>query len=595
MLMVRTEGNPFFIEESVRSLVESGVLAGERGDYRLVRPFEMAQVPATVQAVLAARIDRLAPEDKRLLQAAAVVGKDVPYPLLQAIAELPDDAVRQGLARLQAAEFLYETSLFPDLEYTFKHALTHEVGYASLLQERRRALHARIVAAIEQLYPDRLAEYVELLAHHAQRGELWDKAVGYLRQAGAKAAVRSSPREAVGYYEQALDVLAHLPQERGTSEQAIDLRLDLRNALLTLGEHDRILEHLRAAEALAVALDDQRRLAWVACYMSNYWWHIRANDRALDDGRRALATSRAIGDDILELEAAYVLGRAYDRLGDYRSAVDMYGTIVSGTAGGRARERFGQARPVAVVARSATIFCLIELGETAQAIARGEELMRLAEIVDQPFSLAVASSTLGMAYAHRGELERAIPLTQRGLDLCETWQIRLVLPVAQCLLGYQYTLSGRTEEALSLLRQASSPTVRFAALVWLSQAYLQAGRREDATEHAKDALEIYRQGKERGSEAYALRALGDITANAQPIDVDQAESYYRQALSLADELGARPLVAHCHLGLGTLYHKVSSTHQAQSELTIAFDMYRSMEMTFWLAKAEAGLTQAGAA
>src|SRR5205823_1410048 len=160
LLIQRTEGNPFFLEESVRTLVETGVLVGERGAYRLAKPIESTQVPATVQAVLAARIDRLAPEDKRLLQATAVVGKDVPYPLLQAIAELPEGALRQGLAGLQAAEFLYETSLFPDLEYTFKHALTHEVAYSSLLQERRRELHARIVDAIETLHADRLAEHV---------------------------------------------------------------------------------------------------------------------------------------------------------------------------------------------------------------------------------------------------------------------------------------------------------------------------------------------------------------------------------------------------------------------------------------------------
>src|SRR5262249_11492362 len=143
LLIERTEGNPFFLEEIVRTLIETRMLVGERGAYGLAKPFESAQVPATVQAVLAARIDRLGPEDKRLLQSASVIGKDVPYPLLQAIAELPENALKQGLARLQAAEFLYETSLFPDSEYTFKHALTHEVAYGSLLQERRRALHAR--------------------------------------------------------------------------------------------------------------------------------------------------------------------------------------------------------------------------------------------------------------------------------------------------------------------------------------------------------------------------------------------------------------------------------------------------------------------
>ena len=140
------------------------------------------QVPATVQAVLAARIDRLPPEDKRLLQTAAVIGHEVPLPLVQSIAELSEATLHRGLAHLQAAEFLYETQLFPEREFVFKHALTHEVAYGSLLQERRRVLHARIVEALEELYVDRLAEQVDRLAHHAVRGEVWDKAVTYCRQ-----------------------------------------------------------------------------------------------------------------------------------------------------------------------------------------------------------------------------------------------------------------------------------------------------------------------------------------------------------------------------------------------------------------------------
>ena len=191
--------------------------------------------------MLAARIDRLPPEDKALLQTASVDREGrARSPLLQAIAELPEDALRRGLARLQAAEFLYEAGLFPDLEYTFKHALTHEVAYGSLLQDRRRALHGQIVEAIERLYPDRLAEHVERLAHHAFRGEAWDKAVTYLRQAGAKAFARSAHREAVAYFEQALAALTHLPETRETLEQAIDLRFDLRNSLFRSAEFGRI-------------------------------------------------------------------------------------------------------------------------------------------------------------------------------------------------------------------------------------------------------------------------------------------------------------------------------------------------------------------
>ena len=229
-------------------------------------------MPATVQAVLAARIDRLPPEEKRLLQTAAVLGMEVPLALLQAIAELPEETLHRGLTHLQAAEFLYETRLFPEREYTFKHALTHEVAYRSLLQERRRALHTRIVTALETLAGDRLADRSSAWPTMPVRGEVWAKALLYCRQAGAKAMERSASREAVGCYEQALAALAHLPEHRTLREQAIDLRLDLYSARLVLGQLERILHDFRVAETLAEALDDPRRLGRVSSVWHNTSW-----------------------------------------------------------------------------------------------------------------------------------------------------------------------------------------------------------------------------------------------------------------------------------------------------------------------------------
>jgi len=262
ILIARTEGNPFFLEESVRSLAETGALLGERGACRLARRIEHLEVPATIQAILAARIDRQSSEDKRLLQAAAVVGKDVPMPLLLAIAETPEDKVRGGLGRLQAAEFLYETSLFPELEYTFKHALTHEVAYGSLLQERRQALHRRVLEAIERLHADRIGEHVERLAHHALRGQVRDVAVKYLRQAGDRAAACSANREAVAFFEQALGILAELPETPDTLAATGDTRIALGPALVALkgpGAPEVEAAYLQARE-LAERLGDATRL-----------------------------------------------------------------------------------------------------------------------------------------------------------------------------------------------------------------------------------------------------------------------------------------------------------------------------------------------
>src|SRR2546427_4411509 len=211
LLVQRTEGTPFFLEESVRTLVETRVLVGARGAYRLQKPLSTIEMPATVKALLTARIDRLPSVEKGVLHAAAVIGTAAPFGLLQAIAGMPDEELRQHLVQLQSAEFLHETNLFPELEHTFKHALTHEVAYGTLLGDRRRTLHARIVDAIERLHADRLTEHVEQLAHHALKGEVWDRAVDYLREAGAKAAGRSTNVEAIKYFGQALDLVGKLP------------------------------------------------------------------------------------------------------------------------------------------------------------------------------------------------------------------------------------------------------------------------------------------------------------------------------------------------------------------------------------------------
>ena len=593
LLIARTAGNPFFLEESVRTLGETGVLVGEPGAYRLAQALPTIQVPATVQAVLAARIDRLPPEEKRLLQTAAVVGTEVPLPLLQAIAELPEAALHRGLAHLQAAEFLYETRLFPEQDYTFKHALTHEVAYGSLLLERRRVLHARIVEALEALAPERVAEQVERLAHHALRGEMWGKAVTYCQQAGARAHDRAAFREAVASFEQALQALAHLPEPGDTRVLAIELRLALGGALTLLGEYGRHLALLGEAEALARALDDRARLGRVLAWMTIVLRVTGDHDGAMAAGQQALKLAVELGDSALQGEASLNLGQVYRAIGDLGRAAELLRRNVEAADG----ESGTPSTDLRIWSQAWLALTLGALGAFAEGRRHGEEALRLAMLEGRGDTPIAAHGCLGVLYLAKGDLEHAIRVLEQGLALCRASGNRDFLRVIVAGLGYASALQGRLAEGRALLEEGISESLRTGArqrplwVAWLSEVCRLAGRGEEAGQHARQALDLARQQKDRGEEAVALHQLGTVQAHADPPDAAQAEAHYRQALALAETLGMRPLQAHCHHGLGRLYHQTGRVEPARTALSTAIDLYRAMDMTLWLPQAEAALAQ----
>ncbi len=579
----------------MRALVETAALTGERGAYRLTQPVEALTIPATVQAILAARIDRLAPEAKRLLQAAAVIGKDVPMPLLLAIADTPEPEVRAELTHLQAAEFLYEVRLYPDLEYTFKHALTHEVAYGGLLHDRQRALHARIAEAIERLAPERVAEQAERLAHHALHGEVWEKAVAYLRQAGLRAMARAANREAVAHLEQALGALRRLPEIRETTELTIDLRLDLRNALLPLGERARIGEHLHEAEGLARALGDRHRLGRIATFMVFQCLNTGDYDEAVRFGQEALSIGRTLGDRAIEVFATSSLGMTHAARGEFSDAAAFLARNVA-LEGDLRYERFGTPAIQSAGSGAQLADVLSQLGRFDEAIGHAEAAVQTAEAADHLFTLYFGLFDLGLAHLRRGDLPRATRVLERCHDLCRTWQFVERTPLVAAALGAAYALAGRADEALPLVVGAVEEFrgrqnhVRPAfILLFAGRTSLAAGRIDEAANHAREALALTRRLGARASEAHALCLAGDVASTG---GAEDAEAYYREALALADQLGMRPLVAHCHLGLGKLSRRTGKREQAREHLATATTMYREMDMRFWLERAERELSGA---
>jgi class 3 adenylate cyclase/tetratricopeptide (TPR) repeat protein len=588
----RTEGNPFFLEETVRALVETDFLAGDRGAYRLTKDVTRIEVAPTIQAVLAARIDRLPAMPKRLLQCAAVVGKDVPFLVLEAIADLQHEELQRGLVELQAADFLHQTQIFPELEYTFKHGLTHEVAYGGTLQTRRRHLHARVAEVIERLHPD-LAPYFEKLAHHAVAGDLWEKAALYCRQAGAKALIRSAYRHAAAYFGQALAALQHLPETPEVLEQAIDLRFDLRNSLHPVGELQSALAHLRDAERLAHKVGDQRRLGWVSVYMSAHLWQIGKTSEALACAERADGIAQKLADRALQVAGDFYVGQACFILGNYRRTEAILRTSLDALRGDRSRMLFGLAGFPSVLSGSYLAWALAEQGDFVNGVRHGQDAVSIARAADHRYSLILASWRLACVYNVKGELNNALRLLEQALGLCHDSGLTLLSPYMTWSLGATYALSGRVADGVSLLEQSVDAletsglgAFHSLAVARLAEACAIAGRFEEAGAHGRRALSLSRERGERGFEAYALQALGDIESHLHRIRAETAEKYYREATSLAEELGMRPLLAHCHRGLGSLYQHTGQPQQAKGHATLAATMYREMGMTYWLERAQ---------
>jgi class 3 adenylate cyclase/tetratricopeptide (TPR) repeat protein len=592
-------GNPFFLEETVRTLVETKALAGARGRYRLTQPLQAIQVPPTVQAMLAARIDRLPVEERRLLQVASVVGKDVPFALLQAIADLPDEALRGGLDRLQAAEFLYETGLFPDLEYSFKHALTHEVTYGGLLLERRRELHARIVAAIESLHRERLGEQIERLAHHALRGELREKAVYYLRQAGLKTAARSALQDARAWFEQALGVLEGLPESRSTLEQAFETRLELRPVLIQLGEVRRTLDRLREAESFAERLNDDRRRGRVCAFVTTTHSQLGDLEEALVTGTRALEIAGRLGDLRLRILTTTYLELVHYYRGEYERVVELATDNLAALPADWVYEDFGSTAPASVFDRHWLALSLAQLGRFAEAAEYEAEAIRLAEPTHHAFTIGVAYRAAGTLHLFKGDWAKARALFEHGIAVARAGNVVVHLPWAVAPSAWVLAQLDEASEALNRLREGEQLIERQAATgivayrAWadhaLGRAWLLLGRLDEARRLGDRAVDS--SPSQLGFMAYALHLLGDIATHPDRFDAESGEAHYRQALALAEPRGMRPLVAHCHLGLGRLYHKIDRREQARAELSTAIDLYRAMDMTFWLPQAEAALAQ----
>jgi transcriptional regulator with AAA-type ATPase domain/tetratricopeptide (TPR) repeat protein len=557
-ILRKTGGNPFYLEESVRALVDSGVLTGSRGAFRLVSPNAALIVPEGVRDVVAARMDQLPAGRRRLLQCAAAIGQSGPLPVLVGVSELPLATVRGEVSALRDAAFLSAASDDGEDTWEFRHALTQEAAYRSLQDLERKLLHAAVLRSMERFWAGREAEHAEILADQAVRGEVWDRAVDYLRIASARAYSRSALGEAIGSLETALELVSRLPASIEAAQRAIDVRLDLHPALMTVGRVREIAELHPEAERLARQIGDDVRLAQVLRHRSQFSWLGGRYRTGSDYARQALVILEAGPDAPTRLQATYCLGTNLQALGDYGGAEKCFAGIIEGADRDLVSRVLSLTVPIETPAWCWRGFCLALLGEFTRGADAIQKGVALAEASGYDQSRVIARTIEAITTTYAGRPADRVHAMAQAIALCEKIGFVAWLPGAYSIYGLMLTRAGRIAvDTLYYLEQGVATNERMGLRVyhaqrhcWWAEGLWRVGMLEDARRRIDVAVDLAMSMEERGVEVESLMTRG-LIARAQGA-LQAAHADFTRALAISRALEARVFEAQAVLGLGSV-------------------------------------------
>jgi DNA-binding SARP family transcriptional activator len=576
-----SEGNPLVVIEAMRVAAHETLSPG----------LEMLSVPERVRDIIGRQLARLGVVARDLVDQAAVIGHEVDFGLLHRVSGRGEEAVARGVEELIRRRVLHSVGDRLD----FYHDRVREVAYEQILMPRRKALHRRVAEGIEAVHVGALQEYELALGRHFLDGEVWDKAILYLRQAGKRALERFAKREAVACFERALTALAHLPQGQSTLEQGFEIRLELRPALNQLGEMRRVLEFLREAEALARQLKDDCRRGRVRAFMSVAHSVLGDVDEAVAAASDAREIAEQVQDVKLRLLATDVFEQAIYPRGEFERIVQLALENLAMLPAGWLGESFGRFAPTSIYDRVYLVRSLAELGRFDQAARYAVEAIELAEPRQHAYAIGMAYWASGFLSLMRGDWVRARTAIEHGTAALGTADAVLTLAGAIACGAWVLAQLGEAEQALRRLREAEDvlQTLESRQIVANSiQAYHALGRAQLLLDRSADARRLADRAlacsrNRPGDAAHALLLRGDVAMHPGAFDPENAEADYREAIVLATSFGMRPLVAHCHRGLGRVYLGTGQRAGAREQLTTATTMYREMGMTYWLEKTEA--------
>jgi class 3 adenylate cyclase/tetratricopeptide (TPR) repeat protein len=580
LIRERTQGNPFFIEELVQSLLEAGNLDGERGAYRLAAPVEETAAPASVQAVLSARIDRLSRREKTVLQAAAVIGKEFSEPVLARVVDLAD--LEEALRNLVAGEFVYEQEFYPEALYAFKHPLTQEVAYGSQLGDRRAAVHAAVARAIAAQYPERLEECAALLAQHWEAaGETLEAARWHARAAAWSG--YGDPAQALEHWRKVRELADTLPKSSETVALGLESRISWLNYGFRVGiSHEEAEAVFNEAERMASEAGDVHSRAILL--------DVYGSARALGDGevreyarlaRQANALAEESGDPGLCVAVATCAYALYCT-GDHREAVAIYGRAIE-LADGDPTVGAG------IIFACPYAFChgakgtsLCELGELEQARGLIEQGMAIAREQGDIETVGWSHVFFALLAYFQGEGEAAFAHSQQAIDIAERIGGSFVRAYAWLTLGSAELIRGQwrqaidaIERSLAIVRQGRTGVERNAwRLALLGEAHLGLGDVERAGALVTEGLEIARTRGHRPDEACAELAQARVLlGSANTIPRAGVEAALARALELAREMGAKVFEPLVHVELGELARQLGNEEESERELREAHRLF----------------------
>ena len=578
MIVARADGVPFFLEELARAVADHPELRSD------------IMVPNTIQGVLEARLDRLPDAEKQLLQVASVIGKDVPVSLLQAVAGVPEESLRSSLSRLQFTEFIYLRKVSPVEEYTFKHALTHDVIYQSLPAPRRQALHGIVGRSIEDLYPDQVEEQAVVLAYHYSRSNYRDDAIKYALLAGDRAARVYANAEAATYYDQALTLNRARTASPERQRVEIDASIKRASVSTTREAQAQDSDNLERARMLALALEDEPRLARALYWLGRLAYVRGAFRVATDHAEQSLDIADRLGDEALAAPSVNLMGRSYYLMGDHARAGEL---LVRSVEQMRA---LGNTAEEATAAGYAGV-ALAALGDFGRALRYADHGLRLAETLGNPFALAAAYNYRAVAYCHQGagaqaiaDCEDARRIAERAGDRFRVYLLQFYESQAYLMIHDPSRARELVENSIVLAKQLGTTTL----LAWgqglLATALLALGEAHLVPALCEEAIRLAEDTRDRLANALAHRTLAEALAVLTPPDIERAERAILDAIRIQQELGSRPELARSYQTYARLLRGWNRADEAGRYLGEALGMFRGMGMEHDVAAAERAAT-----